>query len=723
MQRKGEEKTMIKKAFAIGLALTMSVTSPMPVMADENMETQESVFDDSGDMDSIEEENSSEEQNGVNEFSSGDVNNEVEQDEQTDSEQEWSSGAEEDTFSATSDVSDFDYSIDGVTGTATIKGYNGTDSVVYIPQTVEGYTVTSVGGFKGNRTVTKVIVPDGVTEIQKYCFYNCVNLEEVDLPDSITSLGDNCFSDCINLSKINIPRGLKEMGYSVFYNTPSLTSALTIPEGVEKIQESTFERCGVEEINLPNSLTFIGNNAFCKSGLKSIVIPKKVSRDSGWDLLQGCKNLNLVDIRGDIYISDGLFEDCPNLKSVICRNKDIIFFDSVSWTTLVPSQTCIYGYSDSNAYKYAKENGNSFMAIDVPTNVKCNKTDATTVKLTWNSISKSAQYKIYRSMSENGQYSVISTTKDTQYVDSGLDKNSKYYYKICATYNTGSTDIDGIESAIVVGNLNGKPDAPKIKSVGSWGSNTIKVTWKKVSGAVGYRIYRKTSANGKFKILTTVKNVSSYIDKKAVGGKTYFYTVQAYTKDGSKTVWGDYDTKGVSGYASRQPSELGISAGRQYSSFDVTGDGINDKFYAKWSFSGRNSILTFYINGKKSGTVKVYNSLDETIAEGRYELELCTLSSDTKNVFLSVKYQAGTNDVQLMHKLYKCKTGKMSKVFDVQKTLKIASMQSSGIGKIYSNGITFLASGIGRNNTRRNEQWIYAMNNGKFKLAKKQIFS
>lgn len=95
---------MIKKAFAIGLALTMSVTSPMPVMADENMETQESVFDDSGDMDSIEEENSSEEQNGVNEFSSGDVNNEVEQDEQTDSEQEWSSGAEEDTFSATSDT-------------------------------------------------------------------------------------------------------------------------------------------------------------------------------------------------------------------------------------------------------------------------------------------------------------------------------------------------------------------------------------------------------------------------------------------------------------------------------------------------------------------------------------------------------------------------------------------------------------------------------------------
>lgn len=712
---------MIKKAFAIGLALTMSVTSPMPVMADENMETQESVFDDSGDMDSIEEENSSEEQNGVDEFSSGDVNDEFEQDEQTDSEQEWSSGAEEDTFSATSDVSDFDYAIDGVTGTATIKGYNGTDSVVYIPQMVEGYTVTSVGGFKGNRTVTKVIVPDGVTEIQKYCFYNCMNLEEVDLPDSITSLGEYCFAECEALSKVNIPNRLREIGRYAFYETTSLKSALIIPEGVKSIEDSTFFECGAEEIELPSSITFIGTYSFYCSKLKSIIIPEKL-KEVGYGVFGGCKNLELVDIRNKMYISVGTFSGCTNLKSLVCRNKDIAF--ETSWYEKnLPSQTCIYGYSDSNAYKYAKENGNSFMAIDVPTNVKCNKTDATTVKLTWNSISKSAQYKIYRSMSENGQYSVISTTKDTQYVDSGLDKNSKYYYKICATYNTGSTDIDGMESEIVVGNLNGKPDAPKIKSVGSWGSNTITVTWKKVSGAVGYRIYRKTSANGKFKILTTVKNVSSYIDKKAVGGKTYFYTVQAYTKDGSKTVWGDYDTRGVSGHASRQPSELGISAGKQYSSFDVTGDGINDKFYAKWSFSGRNSILTFYINGKKSGTVKVYNSLDETIAEGRYELELCSLSSDTKNVFLSVKYQAGTNDVQLMHKLYKCKTGKMSKVFDVQKTLKIASMQSSGIGKIYSNGITFLASGIRRNNTRRNEEWIYEMNNGKFKLAKKQIFS
>lgn len=712
MQRKGEEKTMIKKAFAIGLALTMSVTSPMPVMADENMETQESVFDDSGDMDSIEEENSSEEQNGVNEFSSGDVNNEVEQDEQTDSEQEWSSGEGEDTFSATSDVSDFDYAIDGVTGTATIKGYNGTDSEVYIPQMVEGYIVTSVGGFEGNSTVTKVIVPDGVTEIQKYCFYNCMNLEEVDLPDSITSLGECCFEECEALSKVNIPHGLREIGRRAFCKTTSLKSALIIPEGVKSIEDSTFFKCGAEEIELPSSITFIGTDSFYCSKLKSIIIPEKV-KEVGYDVFRGCENLELVDIRNKMYISVGTFSGCTNLKSLVCRNKDIAFETSLYEKNL-PSQTCIYGYSDSNAYKYAKENGNSFMAIDVPTNVKCNKTDATTVKLTWNSISKSAQYKIYRSMSENGQYSVISTTKDTQYVDSGLDKNSKYYYKICATYNTGSTDIDGMESEIVVGNLNGKPDAPKLKEVQTYGNNALKITWKKVPGVTGYRIYRKTSEKGKFTTLDIVKNVSSYTDKKAVGGKTYFYTVRAYTKVGSKIIWGDYDINGLSAKSQRQFSEAYLTSGLHYnSSFDFTGDGINDKFYTTYTMSGKSNILTVYINDKKSGTIKVTDA-----AGGKFRMELCTLSNN-KYVFLSIRYESNDNDAEYMHKLYKCKTGKMSSILDVHKALKIGSMQSSTIEKVYSNGIAFHAGGI-MSHGIRSERWTYVMKNGKLTFSKKR---
>jgi hypothetical protein len=61
-------------------------------------------------------------------------------------------------------------------------------------------------------------------------------------------------------------------------------------------------------------------------------------------------------------------------------------------------------------------------------------------------------------------------------------------------------------------------------------SACVKVTWKKVTGAKGYYIYRKV-AGGKYTKIGTVKNGNTltFTDKKAVKKKTYYYTVQAYS--------------------------------------------------------------------------------------------------------------------------------------------------------------------------------------------------
>jgi hypothetical protein len=69
----------------------------------------------------------------------------------------------------------------------------------------------------------------------------------------------------------------------------------------------------------------------------------------------------------------------------------------------------------------------------------------------------------------------------------------------------------------------------------------VKVSWKKVTGAKGYYIYRKTTGS-KWKKIGTVKSGSkvAYTDKKAVKGKTYRYTVKAYN---GKSV-SEYDTNG-----------------------------------------------------------------------------------------------------------------------------------------------------------------------------------
>lgn len=64
-------------------------------------------------------------------------------------------------------------------GTAEITRYSGEDSVLKIPNTLDGKTVTSIGG---------------------YAFYDCSALTSIELPDSVTSIEDEAFEGCINLT-------------------------------------------------------------------------------------------------------------------------------------------------------------------------------------------------------------------------------------------------------------------------------------------------------------------------------------------------------------------------------------------------------------------------------------------------------------------------------------------------------------------------------------------
>ncbi len=67
----------------------------------------------------------------------------------------------------------------------------------------------------------------------------------------------------------------------------------------------------------------------------------------------------------------------------------------------------------------------------------------------------------------------------------------------------------------------------------------IKLTWKEVKGATGYRVYQYDSKNKKYKLLTTVTGKNTYTVKKLKSGTTYKFSVKAYAKLSDGTVnWG-----------------------------------------------------------------------------------------------------------------------------------------------------------------------------------------
>lgn len=138
-------------------------------------------------------------------------------------------------------------------------------------------------------SLTSINLPNSVTSIGEWAFYECRSLTSINIPHSVTSIGNSAFSWCDSLTSINIPNSVTTIGDEAFYECKSLTS-INIPDSVTSIGDGAFDECSsLASINIPDSVTSIGNGAFseCKS-LTSITIPESVTKMAGnpfvgWD--------------------------------------------------------------------------------------------------------------------------------------------------------------------------------------------------------------------------------------------------------------------------------------------------------------------------------------------------------------------------------------------------------------------------------------------------------
>lgn len=125
-------------------------------------------------------------------------------------------------------------------GSARLESYAGTDTHVIIPDTLDGYTVSSVGVcFAGNDTIIHVTLPESMTEVAPMAFYNCDALASVRLPDILASIGSYAFGNCDALAEIELPDSLQTIGKWAFNPCDSLHE-ITIPASVTEIGVFAF---------------------------------------------------------------------------------------------------------------------------------------------------------------------------------------------------------------------------------------------------------------------------------------------------------------------------------------------------------------------------------------------------------------------------------------------------------------------------------------------------
>ena len=152
------------------------------------------------------------------------------------------------------------------------------------------------------------------------------------------------------------------------------------------------------------------------------------------------------------------------------------------------------------------------------------------LKVKWTAVDSAAYYRVYRSTEKNGDYTELATvTGTTSYTDTSVKVGKKYYYKVCAVFSNGTV---GSLSAAVSGVA---LDKATITFVVSKSKNKIQITWKKVSGASGYYVYKKNESTGSFEQVATVTggSVLSYVDGVSKNNTKYTYKVKAYNVSGS----------------------------------------------------------------------------------------------------------------------------------------------------------------------------------------------
>ena len=503
--------------------------------------------------------------------------------------------AAESQESVSATYGDFEYTLED-DYTCTITGYKGSAANVTIPSTIYGNKVSAIGryAFEENPNIKKVSMPNSVKIIDRGAFWYCGNLESVTMPTGLKEIGGCAFYET-NLKSVVLPTGLKYISNEAFKFCYNLKT-VTLPNTVESLGDACFGSCtSLQSISIPNSVKDMRWSTFDRcTSLKTVTIGSGVDTMNAYSVFGGCTSLESITVNSankDFSSANGILYN--KYKSEILlypkNKKDTAYTVPSSIDTLcemsangntylktvtIPSNIkdigdyafgyigeqynyqkvsgfTIKGYKGTAAERYARNNDFNFVQLQVvPTSVALNKTTLTL------DIGKTSNLRtiVYPSNAANKKCTWSSSNTSVATVD----KNGKVTAKSSGTATiTVKTSNGKTATCKVTVNL----PTPQITGLANT-TGGIKISWNKVDGAYGYRLYYKPASGGwkRFKDTTA----TSFTDSGVVPNKTETYTIRCIDKNGNT----------ISGFNSTGWSKKYTPAAPTISKLDITMGGI-----------------------------------------------------------------------------------------------------------------------------------------------------
>ena len=239
----------------------------------------------------------------------------------------------------------------------------------------DNINLTEIGAhaFEGT-SLTFLTLPDTVETLGEFAFGNINTLNSVNIPEKLTT-ADRAFAGSKKLNELRnkiegiripdgmfentglttfiVPSGIKEIGKYAFRNNKSTAISfegpqegfkdVILPNGLTKIDSRAFESTEIEYLDIPDTVTEIGDGAFrFNSNIKSIKLPSELKALNGY-LFEGNKNMNQLIIPDKVEsIDTNAFVNMEGLENVyipasvtkigekLIANKDKVTFHVVS---------------------------------------------------------------------------------------------------------------------------------------------------------------------------------------------------------------------------------------------------------------------------------------------------------------------------------------------------------------------------------------------------------